>query len=156
MSDQQDSAGVAIRPPVALALAIAAGLGLDSLWPLPFLPSGFPRAWAGGVVIAGALALFIWAVVTMTRAGTNVPTSMPTLKIVASGPFGLTRNPIYQAMTWLIFGLALGLDTAWLIVAMIAFAVLIHYQVVVHEEAYLESKFGEEYRAYRARVRRWL
>lgn len=156
MTDKADTAQVRIRPPIALALAIATSLGLDSIWPLPFLPAGFPRAWAGGVVIAAALALFIWAVVTMTRAGSNVPTSMPTLKIVDSGPYGLVRNPIYQAMTWLMLGLALGLDTAWLIVAMIVFAVLIHYQVVVHEEAYLESKFGEEYRAYRSRVRRWL
>jgi protein-S-isoprenylcysteine O-methyltransferase Ste14 len=156
MADKADTAQVRIRPPIALALAIAIALGLDILWPLPFLTAGFPRAYVGGVVIATALALFIWAVVTMTRAGTNIPTNLPTLKIVESGPYGLTRNPIYLAMTWFIFGLALGLDTAWLILAMIVLAVLIHYQVVVHEEAYLESKFGDEYRAYRSRVRRWL
>lgn len=156
MADKADTAQVRIRPPIALALAIATALGLDSIWPLPFLPAGFPRAWAGGVVIAAAVALFIWAIVTMIRAGTNVPTSMPTIRIVDSGPYGLTRNPIYLAMIWLIFGLALGLDTALLIIAMIVFAVLIRYQVIVHEEAYLESKFGDEYRAYRSRVRRWL
>jgi len=156
MTDKADTAQVRIRPPIALALAIAAALGLDFIWPLPFLPAGFPRAWAGGVVIAGALALFIWAVVTMIRAGSNVPTNMPALKIVDSGPYGLTRNPIYQAMTWLILGLAFALDTAWLLVAWIVFGILMHFAVVVHEEAYLERKFGDEYRAYRSRVRRWL
>jgi len=151
-----DTANVIVRPPLALALAIIVGLALDWLVPLPLLPANMPAGWLGGATITSALALAVWAIVTMTRAGSNVPTNMPTTAIVDRGPYGFTRNPIYLGMFLLLLGLAIVLDNLWLLAALVPFVVVIRNGVVAREEAYLERKFGEVYREYRSRVRRWL
>src|SRR5262249_33561455 len=107
-------------------------------------------------VFALALALVAWAISTMTRAGSNVPTSLPTTTIVETGPYRLTRNPIYLGMVLGLIGLALALHSLWLSMTLWPFALVIRYGVVAREEAYLERKFGDVYRGYRSRVRRWL
>ncbi len=45
----RDSSGAAVRPPIAWALAAIAGLALDWLYPLPFLPAAVPTGWLGGI-----------------------------------------------------------------------------------------------------------
>ena len=152
----QDTAQVVVRPPIAWLLAVLIGFALNWLLPLRFMPAAVPAAWAGGAVFAIALVLFGSAIVTMTRAGSNVPTNRPTTTIVDSGPYRFTRNPIYLAMFLGLVGLAVAFDSLWLLAALVPFALIIRAGVVAREEAYLERKFGDVYRAYRARVRRWL
>jgi protein-S-isoprenylcysteine O-methyltransferase Ste14 len=156
MDDTADTAHVIIRPPLAWGLTVIAGLALDWLVPLPFLPAGLPARWLGAMVFVLALALFAWAIVTVTRAGSNVPTNRPTLSIVEGGPYRFTRNPIYLAMFLGLIGLVIAFDTLWLLVMLVPFALVIRYGVVAREEAYLERKFGDVYRGYRSRVRRWV
>jgi protein-S-isoprenylcysteine O-methyltransferase Ste14 len=151
-----DTAQVVVRPPIAWALAVLIGLALHWLMPLPFMPAAVSAGWTGGAVFALALALFASAIVTMTRAGSNVPTNRPTTAIVDSGPYRFTRNPIYLAMFVGLVGLAMAFDSLWLLAALVIFALVIGYGVVAREEAYLERKFGDVYRTYRSRVRRWL
>ena|ERR1700730_2215345 len=156
MNDAADTANVIIRPPIAWALAVLAGLALRWVVFLPFMPASVPAGWVGGMVFVVALALFAWAIATITRAGSNVPTSMPTTSIVETGPYRFTRNPIYLSMFLGLVGLAMAFDSLWLLVMLVPFSLIIRYGVVAREEAYLERKFGDAYRQYRARVRRWL
>jgi protein-S-isoprenylcysteine O-methyltransferase Ste14 len=156
MSVTADTARVIVRPPLAWALAVIAGFALNWLMPLPFLPAAVPAGWVGGAVFVVALALAVWAITTLARAGSNVPTNMPTTSIVDTGPYHFTRNPIYLGMMLGHVGLAIAFDSLWLLVTLVPFALIIRYGVVAREEAYLERKFGEVYRRYRARVRRWL
>ena len=156
MNDTPETAQVLIRPPLAWALAVIAGLVLDWLAPLPFLPEDWPAGLLGAVVFVLALVLAIWAIDTMTRAGTNVPTNRPTTAIVESGPYRFTRNPIYLGMFGGLIGLGIAFDNPWLLLMMVLFALVIRYGVVAREEAYLERTFGDAYRGYRRRVRRWL
>jgi protein-S-isoprenylcysteine O-methyltransferase Ste14 len=151
-----DTAQVMIRPPVAWGLAVIAGFALNWLAPLPFLPAGLPEGWLGAMVFALALALFAWAIGTMTRAGSNVPTNRPTTTIVEQGPYRFTRNPIYLGMFLGLIGLTIAFDNLWLLIMLAPLALVIRYGVVAREEAYLERKFGDVYRGYRSRVRRWL
>jgi len=72
MSDTADTAQVIIRPPIAWALTVIAGLALNWLMPLPFLPAAVPARWVGGVVFVLALVLLAWAISTITRSGSNV------------------------------------------------------------------------------------
>jgi protein-S-isoprenylcysteine O-methyltransferase Ste14 len=156
MSDTADTANVIVRPPIAWALAVLVALALQWLMPLPFMPAAAPAGWVGGAVFAIALALFAWAIATVTRAGSNVPTSMPTTTIVDAGPYRFTRNPIYLGMIVGLIGLGIAFDSLWLFVALVPFALVIRHGVVAREEAYLERRFGDVYRRYRSRVRRWL
>jgi protein-S-isoprenylcysteine O-methyltransferase Ste14 len=156
MDDTADTAQVVIRPPLALGLAVIAGLALGWLVPLSFLPADLPGGWLGAMLFVLALALFTWAIVTITRAGSNVPTNLPTTTIVQSGPYRFTRNPIYLAMFLGLIGLAIAFDNLWLLMMLVPFVLVIRYGVVAREEAYLVRKFGDVYRGYRSRVRRWL
>src|SRR5262245_12473911 len=92
----------------------------------------------------------------ITRGGSNVPTNLPTTAIVESGPYRFTRNPIYLGQFLGLIGLAIAFDNLWLLIMLVPFALVIRYGVVAREEAYLERKFGDVYRGYRSRVRRWL
>ena len=154
--DGSDNANVLIRPPIALALAVAGGLAAVWLFPLPFLPAVVPAGWMGAALLALGFALAAWAVATMRRAGTRFETTQPTSRIVATGPYRFTRNPIYAGMFLLLTGLAIGFDSLWLLVALAMFYLVIRYGVVAREEAYLERKFGDAYLDYKARVRRWV
>lgn len=156
MDDKADTANVVVRPPIALAIAILFGLALDWLAPLPFVPPGLPEGWIGVAVFVSGLALLVWAAATITRAGSNVPTNQPTTAIVEAGPYRFSRNPIYLAMFVGLIGLAIAFDTVWLLIMLLPFALVIRDGVVAREEAYLERKFGDPYRGYRSRVRRWL
>src|SRR6266852_8989499 len=156
MADAADTSNVIVRPPIAWALAVLAGLALNWLMPLPFLPAVVSAGWLGAIVFALALALVAWAISTMTRAGSNVPTNLPTTTIVEAGPYRFTRNPIYLGMVLGLIGLAIAFNSLWLLVMLVPFTLAIRYGVVAREEPYLERKFGDAYRQYRARVRRWL
>src|SRR5262249_21266068 len=84
----------------------------------------------------------------------ELPTNLPTTTIVESGPYRFTRNPIYLGMFLGLIGLAIAFDNLWLLMMLVPFALLIRYGVVAR--SYLERKFGDVYRGYRSRVRRWL
>jgi protein-S-isoprenylcysteine O-methyltransferase Ste14 len=156
MADTTDTANVIVRPPIAWAVAGLVGLALNWLMPLPFLPATVPAGWVGAMVIVLALALGAWAVVTVTWAGSNVPTNLPTTAVVDAGPYRFTRNPIYLGMVLTLIGLGIAFNSLWLMLTLVPFALLIRYGVIAREEAYLERKFGDVYRRYLARVRRWL
>ncbi|MBD9375368.1 isoprenylcysteine carboxylmethyltransferase family protein [Rhizobium sp. ARZ01] len=154
--NMRDNSGAVVRPPIAWMLAVIAGIALDWLYPLPFLPAGVPTGWPGGILFLAGLALLIWAAMTFRRAGTQIQTTDPTTTIVDDGPYRFTRNPIYIGMFLGLIGLAVAFDSLWLIVLLVPFYLVIRYGVVAREEAYLERKFGDVYLAYKARVRRWL
>lgn len=156
MTGTSDNSRAVVRPPIAWALAVVAGVGLDWVYPMPFVPGSIPSAWVGGAIFALGFALAIWAIVTIRGAGSRVETTRPTTAIVSSGPFGFTRNPIYSGMFLGQSGLAVGLDSLWLLATLVPFVLVIRYGVVAREEAYLEGKFGDAYRDYTSRVRRWL
>src|SRR5262249_39706754 len=125
MADTADTTNVIVRPPIAWALAVLAGLALNWLMPLPFLLAAVPRGWFGTIVFVLTLALVAWAISTMTRAGSNVPTSLPTTTIVETGPYRFTRNPIYLGMFLGLIGLTIALDNLWLLMMLVPFGLII-------------------------------
>lgn len=154
-TELRDHAGVAFHPPLLLGLALGLGFLLRWLMPLHLLPNGFPAA-IGPVVVGVALGFFLWAVYTLVSGGASIPTSKPTDAIVMRGPFRFSRNPIYLAMVLLQVGVGIWTDSLWFIVLAAVSAWLLWWGVISREERYLERKFGNEYLAYKAKVRRWL
>lgn len=143
----------AIRPPRVYLAALAGGVFLQLAMPLPFLPR--PMA-AGALLVAGAIALLGYSVARFRAAGTPVPARRPTTAIVRSGPYRFSRNPIYLAYSLFLLGIAIWLNSVWLVAALAAAVALMHFIVIRREEEYLERRFGAEYLDYKASVRRWL
>lgn len=79
----------------------------------------------------------------------------PTSRVVMTGAFAISRNPLYLGSAILIFGIALALNLLWAFVALLLSIVICHYVLIIPEEKYLAAKFGDEYKEYSATVRRW-
>jgi protein-S-isoprenylcysteine O-methyltransferase Ste14 len=121
-----------------------------------FVPTLIPRACVGGGLFALGVALAVWAIVTIRKAGTQFDVYKPTTAIVEDGPYLFTRNPIYLGMFLGQIGVAIGFDNLWVLAMLVPFYFVIRHGVVAREESYLERKFGTIYRSYKSRVRRWL
>ncbi len=143
-------------PPLIYLGGILLGVVLDR-WerPWPVFASAGPR-WSGLAAIAVGIAMIVAARRAMLAAETNINPFKPTTAIVSSGPFRFTRNPLYVSMTLIYLGLTLVVNTWWTFLLLGPVLLIIHFGVVKREERYLEGKFGESYRAYRLRVRRYL
>ena len=92
----------------------------------------------------------------MHRAGTNIRPDRPALALVTDGPFHFTRNPLYVAALGVYVGIALFVNGLVPVLLVIPVFYLLLWGVVLREERYMEARFGEPFRAYLARVRRWL
>lgn len=151
---QADHPGILVWPPVIFGTAVAGALLLGWLWPLPLLTH--PVApWVGGGLIFLGVALNVWGAATMRKAGTNINPARPAVALVSTGPFGFTRNPLYVAGALLLLGLSLVLNSFWGALVLVPVMVTLHYGVILREEHYLATKFGEGYRQYCATVRRY-
>lgn len=150
-----DRPDILVFPPVLLGGAMLLGFVLDRLHPVALLPDLAARIL--GVVffaVGGALA---WSAQSaLRRAGTNVNPHLPTLALVTDGPYRRTRNPLYLAGLAVCLGAACEINGLAAFLLLPVLVVLLDRGVVRREERYLEAKFGEEYREYRNRVRRWL
>jgi protein-S-isoprenylcysteine O-methyltransferase Ste14 len=144
-----------VRPPVVYLTSILVGLALDLVSPLPFLPDAI-SVLLGIVVIGGAIALFVYAVTMFQNAGTPVQGNLPTSAIVRDGPYRYSRNPIYVAFSLLQLGIAICVNSLWVVVTGVVAIALMAFVVIPREERYLERRFGREYREYQASVRRWV
>jgi protein-S-isoprenylcysteine O-methyltransferase Ste14 len=144
-----------VRPPLVYLTSLFSGAVMHLAMPLPFLPGTL--AMALGVPLVGvAIALFSDSVGKFRAAGTPVPARKPTTLIFRTGPYRLSRNPIYLAFSVFHLGIAVWVNTVWLLATLVGAVALIHYVVIRREEQYLERKFGAQYLDYRASVRRWL
>lgn len=150
-----DAPGVVAFPPLLYAATLGAGLVLQWLIPRHLLPP-MPARLLGGLLLVGSGVIARWGERTMRRAGTNVDPRQPSLALVVEGPFRLSRNPLYLSLTGLYVGITLLVNALWPLLLLVPLLSVVHWGIIKREERYLEAKFGEPYRAYRARVRRWL
>lgn len=151
----RDNAGVIIFPPLLFAICVALGGALHFVWPVRVL-APLPARITGAVLIGVAGGFALWAVRTMKCAGTNVRPDEPTLAIVSSGPYRLSRNPMYVSLCLVHVGIALVIDGLAPLLFVVPLALTLHFGVIKREERYLAAKFGGPYLAYQHRVRRWL
>ena len=152
------TAGVIARPPLLFLAALLLGFVSDWLLPMPFPVPGIDLVhWIiGGAVILIGLALAAAGIRNFSRAGTPVPTIEPTRALVTTGIHGWSRNPIYLGMFLIYGGIGVAAQSPWILILMLPLAITVRYGVVAREEAYLERRFGDSYRDYKASVRRWL
>jgi protein-S-isoprenylcysteine O-methyltransferase Ste14 len=153
--------GVIARPPLLFLAALLIGFVADHLLPLPFSVARSGSFHWISAIIAGSLiltgiAVFAAGIRNFLRAETPVRSIHPTRALVTTGIHGWSRNPIYLGMFLLYGGIGVAVRSPWILILALPLAVTIRYGVVAREEAYLERWFGDAYRDYKARVRRWL
>src|SRR5215471_9024818 len=144
-----------VRPPIIYLISILSGILIQLAVPVRFLPVtiGLPL---GAAVVAVAIALFCYSVARFRAAGTPLPARRPTTAIVRTGPYRLSRNPVYLAFSLFQLGIAIWVNSVWLLATLVGAVALIHTVVIPKEEQYLERKFGAQYLEYKMSVRRWL
>jgi protein-S-isoprenylcysteine O-methyltransferase Ste14 len=150
-----DTSGIRVPPPLYYISGFLAGIALELAFPTSWPPSGIRIA----VTLLAALAWLALdgtAMVFFRRAGTSVAPMNPTTALVTSGPYRLTRNPMYLGMAFLYVAFAFAFGVIWALAFLPAVIVVVDRFVIAREEPYLERKFGQAYRDYKARVRRWL
>lgn len=154
----RDHAGVFVPPPLLFVIPILVAVMLHSRRPWPIVAGPLMGlALAGFFMVAAGIAIGLASVYTFRRAATTIlPAGRPTTAIVETGPYRFTRNPMYVAMTCAYIGLSLVFNTVWALLLLPLVVIVVDLSVIRREERYLTAKFGEPYREYCARVRRWL
>lgn len=157
MSDSSSRPSSVPWPPILLVLAVAGAFALD--WMVPLAWPGvndLPARFIGLGIGALGLLLAAWSIYTLVQAGTTVRPDAGSSTLVTSGPFVRFRNPIYLADVMILLGLAELTKTIWLAFLMPVFVILVTWLAILPEERHLEARFGDAYRAYKERSRRWI
>ena len=149
--------GIHPPPPLIYLVFLAAGLIANLYDPLPLSSSETNVLLIPGLVVV-VIGLSVGAVAlrAMRRAGVSpLPWRTPG-KLVVDGPFRFSRNPLYVSLAVMYVGITFAVNALWPLVFLVFPIVIVDRGTILQEEKFLEKKFGEEYRSYKARVRRWI
>ncbi|MEQ1942899.1 isoprenylcysteine carboxylmethyltransferase family protein [Mesorhizobium sp. VNQ89] len=150
--------GVIPWPPVIYVLGIVASLILHAIYPLPWFgsPMSDILVAVGWLALLAMVSLFLTAFRAMANAKTPINPNKRPEHLLTTGPFAVTRNPIYLADTLLLIGVGLITGITWFLPAAIVAAFATQKVAIQKEERWLADKFGKHYRDYTKRVRRWI
>lgn len=156
MSETEDKPDVSIHPPTIFLSALIIGYVIRIFaggWlPLPRLVAEA----VGGVLLVAALVIAVKAISAFAQSGEQLPPGTPSRSLLVEGAYRFSRNPIYLAMVLFGLGFAIATLNLWIILTTLCAGLIVNFMVIPQEEAYLERKFGIDYREFRERTRRWL
>jgi protein-S-isoprenylcysteine O-methyltransferase Ste14 len=143
-----------LLPPLLLIITLAVMIIAAYVWPVADVVSQ-PVRWIGGIAALAGLVIAAKGARAFKLMGTNIKTFDAPQKLVTSGLFARSRNPMYLgfALCAVGFGTALGSASPLCIAAV--FCIILDRWYVRFEEIVMHDTFGAEYEQYRARVRRW-
>lgn len=152
-----DRPGAVPWPPILLVVAVVGAVALQRLAPLPWPGIG---DWAASLVGLGfglaGVAILVWAGLTLRRHRTTILPHEGASTLVTDGPYRWRRHPIYIADVFILFGIGEVTRNIWFVLLAFAFAFAVTRLQIVPEERHLEAKFGDAWRTYAARTRRWI
>ena len=151
----RDSADVKIIPPLIPMAGLALGAGLQWACPVSIGPSRLVQP-VGIALIVASVALVLAAARSLVRAKTAFDVRRATTSLVLSGPFRISRNPVYLASILLCWGVGIATNSLFVALSAVPSASLLCLLVIRKEERYLNDKFGDQYAAYCGAVRRWV
>ena len=155
---KRDAAAVRFPPPFLFLISIGLGALAHRFvysWSLSGV-DGPVRAAVGLAVFCVGVGLALAALGLFRRSGQEPEPWKPTPSIVSGGIYRYSRNPMYLGLAVVQVGIGLLLGNLWIVSLTALSLVAVYFVAVRPEEAYLESKFDDEYRRYKARVRRWI
>ena len=143
---------------VVFGIPFIVGITLHFIFPIS-LPQGILRQVlipVGSVIIIIGVGLVILARRQFAYFRQPTDPGRPTTKVIKTGVFAISRNPLYLGGVLVLLGIALALNMLWALIMLFLSMILCHYVLIIPEEQYLEEKFGDEYKEYADSVRRWL
>jgi len=143
---------------VVFGIPFIVGIALHFIFPIT-LPQGILRPVVilmGSVFIVIGIGLVILARREFAHFRQPTDPGRPTTKVIKTGVFALSRNPLYLGGVLFLLGIALVLNMLWALIMLLLSMFLCHFVLIIPEEQYLAAKFGEEYKEYTGSVRRWL
>lgn len=155
MTEKKDNPGVIAPPPLIFLSGLILGGIVTYFYPFPMMIGGLAVI-LGNLLFLSGIAVIAIIYLQMKRAKTNIEPWKPTTKILDTGFYGISRNPIYLGLALIYLGISCFFNSIWFLPFLPIVLFVIHYGVILREEKYLESKFGEEYLDYKKRVRRWI
>lgn len=156
MTEQNlDHAQVRVAPPLVFLSYLIGALVVSRIIPFP-TPWTFPLRIVGGLMTIAGFLLAGSAISQMRKAHTSPDPHHAVAALVTGGPYRFTRNPIYLGFFLIYLGLTLLAGTLWGVIAAPFLLWTVTTSVIRAEEAYLDGKFGEQYKEYRSRVRQWI
>jgi protein-S-isoprenylcysteine O-methyltransferase Ste14 len=143
---------------VVFGVPFLVGIAIQFIVPFSFPPGILRKALipVGIILIITGIGLVVLARREFARFGQPTDPGHPTSKVVKTGVFARSRNPLYLGGALVFFGAALALNMLWTLILLLLSIVLCHYVLIIPEEQYLAAKFGDEYKEYTASVHRWL
>ena len=155
MANARDVVSIRLWPPVAIGVPLLAGWLATLAWGDPVELGGWriPLGWALVGVFVGWNG---WALWLFARHATGLLPGQVTRAMIETGPFRLSRNPLYVGLLGLYVAVALLAPTFWGLVLFPAAVVLVLWGAILPEERFLRARFGAPYDEYARRVPRWL
>jgi len=144
-----------IIPPVYLLMTLLLMWFMDYFVPVYDYVSP-PIAYAGIIAVLGGIAMATIAARMFKEVDTGIKPFDEATALVTGGFYRFTRNPMYMGMFLLLLGVAFLLGSAGALLPIPVFVLIIRNNFVLGEERFMEAAFGQQYREYKTRVRRWL
>lgn len=142
--------------PVLLYLGcLALGFGAEYVLPTHILNPSLAQLFGFAFPALGVV-MIVYAVMEFRDAGTSPFYFRPASKLVQTGVYHLSRNPIYVGLTLIFAGVGILANNLWIVGLVAVIVPVMTWGVIKPEEIFLEEKFGEVYRRYTYQVRRWL
>lgn len=155
MTEPHEHPQILMPPPLIYLGGLLIGYGLDQVLGRSLPDWAWLAPLAGAAALAGLL-LIIASLILFRRHRTTVLPHRAANTLITSGPFRLTRNPIYLGFTLLYLACALSLASPGMLVMLLAVLWVINRHVIAAEEAFHAQRFGDQWQDYRQQVRRWL
>ena len=156
VKSKHGGAKVWLPPPVSYLTALVLGGILHWALPLPMGVEAFPGVVVGVLFAAAGVYLIAHAFLWHRHTGQDPKPWKPSPKLILSGPYRFTRNPMYLGMTLIVMGVGLGMTDGWFVIGALCAALVVHFSAILPEEAYLARKFGAKYLRFKAQTRRWV
>jgi len=156
-TSNERGARVRLPPPLVFLGSTLLGVAFQYVVAPARVPVDRAISAIGGIlIIAAGLGLIVSARILFKRTGQNPAPWKPSPELILKGPYRFTRNPMYLGVTLVELGLGLAVNNLWISLFAAPALLTVHFIAVLPEEKYLNEKFGESYKAYLSRVRRYL
>lgn len=152
---QSNKMNVPVIPPFIFTIAMLIAFSINWFSPVHIVPDNVQLQLGFAVILIG-LAPLPWIFFAFTRAKTTLHADHKASALITNGPYRFSRNPIYLSLISICLGIGICADNIWVLPALAAAIWYLFRTVIAVEEQYLEAHFGDEYRAYKQRVRRWI